>query len=199
MHLTSKITQAHGPDTYTFSSVTPNPVIFCLLFVLANLCVLVAASRPARQSGKLSILEGIKGSQAKMGKIRARFEGPFPKKNIARSLAADNSVSYRRIFRGLALSMALAGMIFSTVLIVHSHRKLSERYHIDDLPYTLSTIPSLYKNSQRAINGTTNRRKCRYCTRYVLGFRHNPESIRFFSPELDTVVESNQRRYPAMW
>lgn len=200
MHLTSKITQAHGPDTYTFSSVTPNPVIFCLLFVLANLCVLVAASRPARQSGKLSILEGIKGSQAKMGKIRARFEGPFPKKNIARSLAADNSVSYRRIFRGLALSMALAGMIFSTVLIVHSHRKLSERYHIDDLPYTLSTIfftiqklpKGLLAELQTVENADTVHAYAYW------GFKYNPASNQdFFSPELDTVVESNQRRYPS--
>ncbi len=200
MSLTSKITQAHVSDTYRFSFVTPNPLVFCFLFILATLCVLVAAFKPARESSKLSILEGIKGSQAKIGKVRIRFGGLFPKKNIAKSLATDNSISYRRIFRGLALSMALAGMVFSTVLIVHSHRKLSERYHTADLPYTLNTIfytiQKLPRELLAELQAVENAEAVHTYGYY--GFKYSPSQDQsFLSSDLNAIVENNQRKYPS--
>ena len=128
-----------------FQMVTPNPFVFITLFLLALLCVFLAAFRPARRSSRLSIIDAMKGAQPHKSKLRLRFTSDS--KNIARSLAKDNSVSYRRTFRGLALSMALAGMVFSTVLIAQSQRDLKNLYDKPDSPYTLT---SLFFTVQRA-------------------------------------------------
>ena len=48
--------------TDQFKPVTPNPIVFIVLFFLALLCILLAALKPARQSSKLSIIESLKVS-----------------------------------------------------------------------------------------------------------------------------------------
>jgi len=128
-----------------FKLVTPNPVVFVVLFVLALLCVFFAALKPARQSSKLSVIEALKYIYMQKNGLRLRISRD--NRNVIRSLAKDNAISYRRTFRGLALAMALAGLIFSTVLILQAHRDLEDKYNTPDLPYTLT---SYFLTVQRA-------------------------------------------------
>lgn len=135
-------------QTYQFKLVTPNPLVFIVLFALALFCVFLAALKPARQSSKLSIVESMKGIQTYKSKMRLRFTKDS--QNVICSLAKDNAVSYRHTFRGLALAMALAGLIFSTVLIVQAQRNLEDKFNTPESPYTLTssifTIQKIPKN-----------------------------------------------------
>lgn len=136
MWLNSKIILLSG-QTYQFKLVTPNPLVFIVSFVLALLCVFLAALKPARQSSKLSIIESLKGIHAYRGRVRLRISRND--RNVIHGLAKDNAISYRHTFRGLALAMALAGLIFSTVLIVQAQRDLEDKYNTPDSPYTLAS------------------------------------------------------------
>lgn len=132
-------------QTEQFRPVMPNPAVFIILFVLALLCVLLAALKPAKQSSRLSIIESLKGICTFKGRIRQRIGKND--QNAVRGLAKDNSLSYIHTFRGLSLAMALAALIFSTVLIVHTQRGLEEKYNTPDSPYTLT---STFYTIQRA-------------------------------------------------
>lgn len=125
-----------GP-TEQFKLVMANPTVFIILFALALLCVLMAALKPARQSSRLSIIESLKGILASRGGVRQRIGRNDP--NTVRGLARDNSLSYRHSFRGLSLAMALAALIFSTVLILQSQRDLEDKYNTPYSPYSLTS------------------------------------------------------------
>ncbi|MEG6568390.1 ABC transporter permease [Thermoanaerobacterium thermosaccharolyticum] len=131
--------------TDQFKPVTPNPIVFIVLFFLALLCILLAALKPARQSSKLSIIESLKGIYAFKGRISQSIEKHG--QNAVRGLAKDNAISYRHTFRGLSLAMALATLIFSTVLIAQAQRDLEDKYNTPDSPYTLT---STFYTIQRA-------------------------------------------------
>jgi putative ABC transport system permease protein len=123
--------------TKQFKLVMPNPAVYIILFALALLCVLLAAFKPARQSSRLSIIESLKGIHAFRGRVRQHIGRNDP--NTVRGLAKDNSVSYSHTFRGLSLAMALAALIFSTVLILQSQRNLEDKYNTPDSPYSLTS------------------------------------------------------------
>jgi len=135
MWLNEKNTHLSG-QTNQFKLVNPNPAVFIALFVLALLCVFLAALKPARKSSRLSIIESLRGTYAQRNILRIR-ESKYDR-NAIRGLARDNAVSYKHTFWGLALAMALAGMIFSTVLIIQAHRDLEDKYNTPDSPYTLT-------------------------------------------------------------
>ena len=128
---------AYSPSRAQLRLVNPNPLVFLILFLLAMLCVLIAALKPAKRSSKLSIIDAMKGSQPQQRMSRIRLAGYD--KNITWSLAKDNRISYKRTFRGMAIAMALAGMVFSAVLIVQSQRRLEELYDTPTSPYTLTS------------------------------------------------------------
>lgn len=176
---------AHLSSRTQFRLVTPNPFVFITLSLLAVLCVFLAALRPARRSSKLSIIDAMKESQPQRGKLRLRMVGY--NRNIARNLAKDNSVSYRHTFRGLAIAMALAGMVFSTVLIIQSQRDLEELYDKPDSPYTLTslffTVQKAPRNLLEELKKTPNIRTSHVFTSY--NFQYLPsENSDFISDEL---------------
>jgi len=124
-------------QTGQFELVRPNPAVFMALCILALLCVLFATLKPSRKSSRLSIIESLKGIHTFQGRARLRIGRND--RNAVRGLAMDNTVSYRHTFRGLSLAMALAVLIFSTVLIVQAQRNLEEKYNTPDSPYTITS------------------------------------------------------------
>ena len=180
--------------------VTPNPLVFIILFLLAVLCVLVAALRPARRSGKLSIIDAMKGSQPRSTKLRLRLTSYG--KNITRSLGKDNNLSYKRTFRGMAIAMALAGMVFSTVLIIQSQRRLETLYDTPSSPYNLtSTFYTMQKAPQDLLDElktipdiTSSHVFTSYDFKYLSG-----ENQGFISEQLqDSLQETKQAYYPGV-
>lgn len=148
---------AYASTSAQLRLVTPNPLVFIALFLLAVLCVLAAAMKPARRSSMLSVIDAMKGSQAQQGRQKGqhgkqRWRLTDYGRNITRSLGKDNSISYKHTFRGMAIAMALAGMVFSTVLIVQSQRGLEEQYDTPSSPYTLtSTFFAVHKAPRELI------------------------------------------------
>lgn len=126
----------YGALAEKFSWVKPSPWVFVFLFFLAMFCVLVAALKPAWRSSRLAVVEAIKGAAGEKNKVPRRSAEYG--RNIARSLAKDNYLSSRHSFRGMAVAMALAGLVFSTVLVFQAQRNLEERYDTPTSPYNLT-------------------------------------------------------------
>lgn len=126
----------YGAVAEKFSWVRPNLWVFALLFLLALLCVLLAALKSAWRSSRLTVVEAIRGDVGERIKVPRR--SPEYGRNIARSLAVDNYLSSRHSFRGMAVAMALAGLVFSTVLVFQAQRDLEERYDTPTSPYNLT-------------------------------------------------------------
>lgn len=178
-----------------FSLVSPNPLVFGSLFFTALLCVTGAALRPARQSSKLSVVEAVKGNPYYTNRARprsTRFE-----QNISRDLALDNNLSFRHTFRGTALAMALAGLVFSTVLIIQAHRSLEEKYDTPSLPYNLTSIFFSVQKAPQALWDDLREIGIKDIHAFSsYSFRYLPEeNAGFLSTELGTVLEEAEREY----
>lgn len=176
--------------------VSLNPLVFIILFFLAVLCVLVAALKPARRSSKLSIIDAMKGSQPQRTKLRLRFTSYG--KNITRSLGRDNSLSYKHTFRGMAVAMALAGMVFSTVLIIQSQRGLEELYNKPSSPYNLTstflTIQKAPRSLLEELKTIPNISSSHIFTSY--NFKYLPgENQGFISDELQASLQETKQTY----
>lgn len=178
------------------SLLTPNPWVFISLFLLAVLCVLVAALKPARRSSKLSIIDAMKGSQPQRTKLRLRLTGYG--KNITRSLGKDNIFSYKRTFRGMAIAMALAGMVFSSVLIIQSQRGLETLYNTPSSPYNLTstffTIQKAPRSLLEELKTIPNIKSSHVFTSY--NFKYLPgENQGFISDELQVSLQRTKQTY----
>ena len=181
-------------QTYQFKLVTPNPLVFIILFVLALLCVFLAALKPARQSSKLSIVESMKGIQTHQGKMPLPFFNR-DSRDISRSLARDNTISYRHTFRGLALAMALSGLIFSTVLIVQSQRDLEDKFNTPESPYTLTsfvfTIQEIPRTLLNELKAIPNIKSIHTFSTYDFKYLQS-ENKEFLSEQFKTSLQDNK-------
>ncbi len=177
--------------------VTPNPLVFIILFFLALFCVYTAILKPARRSSRLSVVEAMKGQQVQPQKVNRQPRNYS--KNTVRNLGKNNHISYRHVFRGLALAMALAGMAFSAMLIIHSQRSLEDKYDTPGLPYNLYGVfyttqkapPALFSDLKE-ISGL---HEYHCFTSYSFPFlpTENPD---FISEEFNTAFRNNRRKYP---
>lgn len=119
----------------SFRFITPNPLVFIFLIVLAFVCVIFAALKPAIKSSRLSVIDAIKNIDPKDKKLRLKKVRYG--KNISYNLAKEYMSSYRHTYRGLALAMSLSAMLLTTLMISQAHRSLVEKYDKPDTPYTL--------------------------------------------------------------
>ena len=192
----NSINVLHPGQEYQFEPVTPNPIVFIILFILALLCVLLAALKPARVSSRLSIIESLKGIHTFKGRIHLRSKRND--QNVIRGLAKDNAISYRHTFRGFSLAMALAVLIFSTVLILQAQRELENKYNTHDSPYTVTATFYTLQNAPGALlsdlKAIADIDAVHVYTSYDFEYLQS-ENQHFISEQLMDSLQSSKRKY----
>lgn len=119
----------------SFQWVKPTfPAIFSII-ILSFITTILAAAIPASKSGKLNILEGLKGlSKSEKKKGKSKLKGSAEK-----SLALDYFYSYHSTYKVITLTMVLSALVITFVLVSQAYRGVKEDYDSFKSPYNFTS------------------------------------------------------------
>lgn len=135
-------------DFSGFYLIKFSPIAFVIIVFLSLITVYLSSIVPAKKSGKISIIDGLRGdisNKKKFGLGKSKIS-----LKIEKSLAKDYLKSYRKTYRAITISMVIAALSMSLVLTSQSYRELEIKYNSKKDNYNLSstifTDGSLNKN-----------------------------------------------------
>jgi putative ABC transport system permease protein len=133
----NSLNKNYGMDVqlYDFHLIKIQIMPIIILWLFSFLCVYLAALKPAKDTGKVSIIDALNQNRNRKIKLSGNFQTSL---DIEKNLAKDYTKAYGKTYRGLTMAMAVAAFTLSVILIINSWRVIDNKYNSFHSTYSLN-------------------------------------------------------------